>query len=41
MRFNDVLMKQGVKATLRQEHGNDIDAACGQLRAKHERMRGQ
>ena len=41
MRFYDVLMKQGVKATLRQEHGNDIDAACGQLRAKHERMRGQ
>ena len=33
----DILMKHGVKATLRQKHGDDIDAACGQLRAKHER----
>jgi 23S rRNA (adenine2503-C2)-methyltransferase len=24
------------KATLRSKHGEDIDAACGQLRAKHE-----
>lgn len=39
MRFYDLLMKRGAKATLRQEHGNDIDAACGQLRAKHERKR--
>ncbi len=37
LRFYDVLMKHGVKATLRTKHGDDIDAACGQLRAKHER----
>ncbi len=37
LRFYDVLMKHGVKATLRTTHGDDIDAACGQLRAKHER----
>ena len=36
LRFYDVLMKHGVKATLRARHGDDIDAACGQLRAKHE-----
>ena len=39
LHFYDVLMKNGVKATLRQKHGDDIDAACGQLRAKHERNR--
>ncbi|MEE8807674.1 MAG: 23S rRNA (adenine(2503)-C(2))-methyltransferase RlmN [Lactimicrobium sp.] len=37
LHFYDVLMKHGVKATLRTKHGDDIDAACGQLRAKHER----
>lgn len=37
LHFYDMLMKHGVKATLRQKHGDDIDAACGQLRAKHER----
>ena len=37
LHFYDTLMKHGVKATLRQKHGDDIDAACGQLRAKHER----
>ena len=36
LRFYDVLMKHGVKATLRARHGDDIDAACGQLRAKRE-----
>ena len=36
MKFYDNLMKSGVKCTLRQEHGSDIDAACGQLRAKTE-----
>lgn len=36
LRFYDKLTKSGVKCTLRQEHGADIDAACGQLRAKHE-----
>ncbi len=39
LHFYDVLMKHGVKATLRQKHGDDIDAACGQLRAKHEKGR--
>ena len=39
LHFYDVLMKNGVKATLRTRHGEDIDAACGQLRAKHERNR--
>ncbi|MEF9967272.1 MAG: 23S rRNA (adenine(2503)-C(2))-methyltransferase RlmN, partial [Longicatena sp.] len=37
LRFYDSLMKNKVKATLRAKHGDDIDAACGQLRAKHER----
>lgn len=36
LHFYDVLMKHGVKATLRSKHGDDIDAACGQLRAKRE-----
>lgn len=39
LHFYDVLMKHGVKATLRSKHGDDIDAACGQLRAKHERAK--
>ena len=34
LKFYDVLMKQGIKATLRKEHGQDIAAACGQLRLK-------
>jgi 23S rRNA (adenine2503-C2)-methyltransferase len=37
MLFYDRLVKAGVKCTLRQEHGADIDAACGQLRAKVQR----
>ncbi|MGL5540175.1 MAG: 23S rRNA (adenine(2503)-C(2))-methyltransferase RlmN [Erysipelotrichaceae bacterium] len=36
MIFYDKLMKKGVRCTIRKEHGGDIDAACGQLRAKHE-----
>ncbi len=32
--FCDYLKKQGVNVTIRKEFGNDIDAACGQLRAK-------
>lgn len=32
--FFEVLRKGGINATLRLERGNDIDAACGQLRAK-------
>ena len=32
--FMSYLMKHGVNTTVRKEFGNDIDAACGQLRAK-------
>lgn len=35
--FFDYLMKNKVNATIRKEFGTDIDAACGQLRAKNER----
>lgn len=34
-RFHDKLLKAGIKATIRKEFGADIDAACGQLRAKY------
>ncbi|NLB49521.1 MAG: 23S rRNA (adenine(2503)-C(2))-methyltransferase RlmN [Erysipelotrichia bacterium] len=34
--FLDRLMKRGITATIRKEFGSDIDAACGQLRAKME-----
>ena len=30
--FRDMLVRGGLKATLRQEKGQDIEAACGQLR---------
>lgn len=33
--FRDYLVNRGVKATLRAEKGQDIDAACGQLRRTH------
>ncbi|XJZ29048.1 23S rRNA (adenine(2503)-C(2))-methyltransferase RlmN [Bacillota bacterium Lsc_1132] len=32
--FEKALRKKGVNVTIRREHGHDIDAACGQLRAK-------
>jgi 23S rRNA (adenine2503-C2)-methyltransferase len=32
--FYDTLKKNGVNCKIRQEHGTDIDAACGQLRSK-------
>ncbi|AMM95283.1 23S rRNA (adenine(2503)-C(2))-methyltransferase RlmN [Peribacillus simplex] len=32
--FYDTLKKRGVNCKIRQEHGTDIDAACGQLRSK-------
>lgn len=32
MVFYDLLMKNHVRCTIRKEHGQDIDAACGQLR---------
>ena len=34
--FLDYLTKGGVTATIRKEFGSDIDAACGQLKAKSE-----
>ena len=38
--FYETLMKNGVNATLRKEHGHDIDAACGQLRIKTMKEKG-
>lgn len=34
LRFYDTLKKNGINCVVRQEHGTDIDAACGQLRSK-------
>ena len=34
--FMNMLLSCGVNATIRKEFGTDIDAACGQLRAKNE-----
>jgi 23S rRNA (adenine2503-C2)-methyltransferase len=33
-RFKEILAQNGIQVTLRQERGNDIEAACGQLRSK-------
>lgn len=35
LKFYDLLKKNNVPVTLRQKKGDDIDAACGQLRANH------
>ncbi|MCL2681055.1 MAG: 23S rRNA (adenine(2503)-C(2))-methyltransferase RlmN [Streptococcaceae bacterium] len=35
LKFYDILKKNGVNCVIRQEHGTDIDAACGQLRSKN------
>jgi 23S rRNA (adenine2503-C2)-methyltransferase len=35
--FYDTLKKRGINCKIRQEHGTDIDAACGQLRSKQMR----
>ena len=37
--FLDYLTNHGVTATIRKEFGSDIDAACGQLKAKYEGKR--
>lgn len=37
--FLDFLTNHGVTATIRKEFGSDIDAACGQLKAKYEGKR--
>ncbi len=34
-RFKEILLKNGINATIRRELGTDIDAACGQLRRKY------
>jgi 23S rRNA (adenine2503-C2)-methyltransferase len=39
--FADILDRAGVSVTLRREKGHDIAAACGQLRLKTERERGE
>jgi 23S rRNA (adenine2503-C2)-methyltransferase len=39
--FADILSRAGVSVTLRREKGHDIAAACGQLRLKTERERGE
>ncbi|QOS39294.1 23S rRNA (adenine(2503)-C(2))-methyltransferase RlmN [Treponema rectale] len=33
--FHNFLLQKHIKSTVRKEFGSDIDAACGQLRAKH------
>lgn len=32
--FHTILRDKGINSSIRQEHGTDIDAACGQLRSK-------
>jgi len=34
LKFYDILKKKNINVTIRKEFGTDIDAACGQLRAK-------
>ncbi len=34
-RFKDILVKQGINATVRRTLGGDIDASCGQLRRRY------
>jgi 23S rRNA (adenine2503-C2)-methyltransferase len=34
-RFKRILESKGINVTIRREHGSDIAAACGQLRAQH------
>jgi len=36
-RFRDTLLTRGLQVTLRVERGQDIDAACGQLRRKKDK----
>lgn len=35
--FHKILLDTGIKATIRKEFGSDIDAACGQLRARYDK----
>jgi 23S rRNA (adenine2503-C2)-methyltransferase len=34
LKFYDILKKHNIQVTIRREFGHDIEAACGQLRAK-------
>jgi len=36
--FEKTLKNHGINVTIRREHGSDIDAACGQLRAKERKQ---
>jgi 23S rRNA (adenine2503-C2)-methyltransferase len=36
--FRDYLLKQGINVTLRRPRGQDIEAACGQLRLRYEKV---
>jgi len=36
--FKDCLLKQGINVTLRKPRGQDIEAACGQLRLRYEKV---
>jgi 23S rRNA (adenine2503-C2)-methyltransferase len=36
--FRDYLLKSGVNTTLRKPRGEDIEAACGQLRLRYEKQ---
>lgn len=38
--FYDVLKQNGINCVIRQEHGTDIDAACGQLRSNEMKKKG-
>jgi 23S rRNA (adenine2503-C2)-methyltransferase len=38
LEFKRILESYRVNVTIRREHGHDIDAACGQLRAKHSKL---
>jgi 23S rRNA (adenine2503-C2)-methyltransferase len=35
-RFRQILESAGIETTQRMERGHDIDAACGQLRGRHQ-----
>ena len=36
--FRDYLLRQGINITLRRPRGQDIEAACGQLRLRYEKV---
>ncbi len=40
-KFRDVLEQGGITTTIRRQLGSDIDASCGQLRRKHQKVEKQ